>query len=113
MSDPYDCRLPAGWTAGQDGDAVAYTNPAETRRVTITEFSRGLSLFWWVDAARRPTPSGDWEPAATGAGESFRDPERAVRAAAGVVSRLAEGVGVADSDPESHEVGDEAVADGW
>jgi hypothetical protein len=110
MSDPYDCTLPPGWTTRQDGDAVAYTNPEGTRRVTVTELSRGLSLFWWVDAARRPTPSADWEPVSTDASESFRDPEEAVRSAETVVARFAGEVGVREAD--GREVGDEAVADG-
>ena len=116
MADPYDCTRPAGWTASEEGDAVAYTNPAGTRRVTITEVSRGLSLFWWVDAARRPTPSADWEPVATDAGDSFRDPERAVHAAEEVVARIADGVVGPEEEPEtagdSRDGGDEAVADG-
>jgi uncharacterized protein RhaS with RHS repeats len=117
MSDPYDCTRPTGWTANADGDAVAYTDPAGTRRVTITEVSRGLSLFWWVDAARRPTPSADWEPVATTAGDSFRDHEAAVRAAERVVARFAAAASErADERPEqateSVDARDEAVADG-
>jgi hypothetical protein len=104
MADPYDCTHPAEWTASEDGDTVAYTNPAGTRRVTITEVSRGLSLFWWVDAARRPEPGADWDPVATDTGDSFRDPERAVRAAESVVARFADGVVAPDEEPES--VGD-------
>ena len=116
MADPYDCTRPAEWTASEDGDTVAYTNPAGTRRVTITEVSRGLSLFWWVDAARRPTTDADWEPVTTDTGDSFRDPERAVRAAETVVARFTDGMVATGEDPETagdgHEVGDEAVADG-
>jgi hypothetical protein len=101
MRDPYHVSRPADWTVRVEADAVAYVDPAATRRVTVTELSRGLTLYWWVDAATRPDPDADWEPAACVPGDSFRDHERAARAAERAVAALADGPGAPATDEET------------
>jgi hypothetical protein len=110
MRDPYDLSRPADWAVRVETDAVAYVDPTATRRVTVTELSRGLTLYWWVDAATRPDPDADWEPAAATPGDSFRDPARASRAAERAVAALADDLDAPATD-EAGTAGGEADAD--
>ena len=93
--DPYDVDLPADWTAATATAAAGttrYERSDGTLRVEITEFSRGLSLYWWVDAYERV--DGDWSRVEAGLGDSFT---RAVDAAAAAQSFLDE-VRAGDAD---------------
>jgi hypothetical protein len=67
--DPYRLDRPDGWTAATEGDTTTYESPGGTRRVEITEFSRGLSLYWWVDVYERDDDG--WMRVEVGLGESF------------------------------------------
>jgi hypothetical protein len=67
--DPYRIDLPDGWTVVTEGDETTYESPGGTRRVQITEFSRGLSLYWWVNVFERD--GDDWTRVEVGLGESF------------------------------------------
>lgn len=81
--DPYDLDLPAAWTAATEDGTTRYEQSDGARRVEITEFSRGLSLYWWVDAYERV--DGDWSRVEAGLGDSFT---RSAAAAAAAQSYL-------------------------
>ncbi|SEK48780.1 hypothetical protein [Haloferax larsenii] len=92
--DPFSLSLPEGWTVELDVDTsvddprsqVVYESPDSRFRVTITEFSRGLTLYWWVDIFARA--GGEWHRRETGLGDSFRDPEAVAAAAQDALDRL-------------------------
>jgi hypothetical protein len=95
-SDPYGVELPAGWSVYCRGGRAVYENPRGDHRVRIVEFSKGLSLYWWVDVYEnvgggddetdgdRPGIDGDdvgaWRRLEVGLGDSYTDPEAAASA---------------------------------
>ncbi|MFB6092555.1 MAG: hypothetical protein ABEK02_06050 [Haloquadratum sp.] len=76
-SDPFDVRLPAGWTASRGDGVTTYANERGDRCVQIVEFSKGLSLYWWVDVYEY---DGEWRRCEVGLGESYTDPDAAAAA---------------------------------
>ncbi|WP_049987959.1 hypothetical protein [Halobellus rufus] len=76
--DPYDLDLPTGWSARCRDRATVYENDRGDHRVRIVEFSKGLSLYWWVDVF--DGDGDEWEPREVGLGESYTDPESAAAA---------------------------------
>ncbi|QIB75572.1 hypothetical protein G3I44_15495 [Halogeometricum borinquense] len=78
MDDPYCLDLPRGWTANTDGETTTYERPDGTLRIEITEFSRGLSLYWWVDVYERN--GDDWTQIEVGLGASFTSADDAAAA---------------------------------
>lgn len=84
-TDPYGVNPPATWTCRvEDGEAV-YESPTGQRRVVVREFSRNLSLYWWVDLRART--SEGWVDRDV-VGETFSDPEKARDAACDLVARI-------------------------
>ncbi|WP_129112854.1 hypothetical protein [Halegenticoccus tardaugens] len=81
MFDPYDLDLPAGWRCDSTDSSVDYLNDPSTVRITITEFSRHVQVYWWVDVYTRSTGSDEWVKREVGLGDSYRDPARAAAAA--------------------------------
>jgi hypothetical protein len=76
--DPYGLDVPPGWTGRVDGDRTTYESADGERRVVITEFSRGLSIYWWVDVYER---DGEWTRREAGVGDTHTDPDDAAAAA--------------------------------
>ncbi|MGQ4555569.1 hypothetical protein [Halobellus sp. GM3] len=63
--DPFDVDLPDGWSADTREGATVYENGESDRRVRIAEFSKGLSLYWWVDVYAPEESAGVTGGAAT------------------------------------------------
>ncbi|WP_416839125.1 hypothetical protein [Haloferax sp. DFSO52] len=84
-TDPFSLSVPGGWRISIETDVddssgrVIYESPDEDYRVVITEFARGLALYWWVDIFA--SAGGEWHRREVGLGDSFRDTD-AVAAAA-------------------------------
>ena len=75
--DPYGLDLPTGWSARYRDRTAVYENDRGDHRVRIVEFSKGLSLYWWVDVY---VGEEEWHRQEVGLGESYTDPEAAVAA---------------------------------
>ena len=90
-ADPYDLDLPAQWTHVVEGGRVTYENEESTVRVSITEFSRHLQVYWWVDLFTRTDSDDRWTKREAGLGDSFRDPEDAARVVEVLVESVEEG----------------------
>ncbi len=88
--DPYELDLPTGWTCTVDDGRIDYVDADGTARITITEFSRHLQVYWWVDVYTR-SGSGDWTQREVGTGDSYRSGDAAARAAQSVVDAVADG----------------------
>ncbi|WP_396610244.1 hypothetical protein ACH9L7_08240 [Haloferax sp. S1W] len=92
--DPFSLSVPEGWTVELDVDTdvddshaqTVYESPDGRYRVTVTEFARGLTLYWWVDIFARA--GGEWHRREIGVGDSFRDPEAVAAAAQDALDRL-------------------------
>ena len=95
-TDPYEIDLPDSWTSRVDRDEARYENGRKTVRVTIREFSKNLSLYWWVDVFVRPPTAEQWTRCEVGVGDSYRDPNRATGAAQRIVDAIAYGQGLVD-----------------
>ncbi|SEO24370.1 hypothetical protein SAMN04487948_101295 [Halogranum amylolyticum] len=90
-TDPYDLDLPSEWCYTVEGGRVVYENEASTVRVSITEFSRHLQVYWWVDVFTREETDAEWTKREAGLGDSFRDPDDAVRVAEVLVESVKDG----------------------
>lgn len=90
-TDPYDLDLPSDWDYTVEGGRVDYVNEESTVRVSITEFPRHLQVYWWVDTYTREDRDDDWVPREAGLGDSFRNPEDAIRVAEVLVESAEEG----------------------
>lgn len=90
-ADPYDLDLPNEWSHTVEDGRVIYENEDSTVRVSITEFSRHLQVYWWVDVFTREEESGEWTKREAGLGDSFRDPDDAVRVAEVLVESVEDG----------------------
>lgn len=90
-TDPYDLDLPSEWDYAVEGGRVDYVNDESTVRVSITEFPRHLQVYWWVDMYTRENAAADWVQREAGLGDSFRNPEDAVRVAEVLVESVEEG----------------------
>jgi hypothetical protein len=89
-SDPYDLDLPNEWCYTVEDGRVVYENEDSTVRVSITEFSRHLQVYWWVDVFTREGDD-EWTKREAGLGDSFRDPDDAARVAEVLVESVEEG----------------------
>ncbi|ELZ91639.1 hypothetical protein C440_15034 [Haloferax mucosum ATCC BAA-1512] len=91
--DPFSLTIPEGWTVETDGDTddasaqTIYESPDADYRVVVTEFARGLTLYWWVDIFAHA--DGEWHRREVGFGDSYRDPEKVTAAAQDAVDQLA------------------------
>ncbi|ELZ93652.1 hypothetical protein C438_18120 [Haloferax denitrificans ATCC 35960] len=91
--DPFSLAVPEGWTVETDVDTdeasakTVYESPDSDRRVTITEFARGLTLYWWVDIFA--LADGEWHRREVGLGDSYRDADAVSDAAQEALDRLA------------------------
>jgi len=90
--DPYDLDLPDGWSAQYRDRTAVYENGRGDHRVRIVEFSKGLSLYWWVDVY---VGDEEWHRQEVGLGDSYTDPEVAVAA----VESYLEVVADSEADP--------------
>ena len=95
-SDPYGVDLPPSWTWDADRDRIVYENDRGTLRVSVREFSKNLSLYWWVDVFVRPPTAEEWTRCEVGVGDSYRDPGVAAGAAQRIVDAVAYGQGLVD-----------------
>ncbi|KAB1189000.1 MULTISPECIES: hypothetical protein [Haloferax] len=92
--DPFSLSVPAGWTLVIDEDTddasaqVIYESPESKYRVVITEFARGLTLYWWVDIYAHA--GGEWHRREVGLGDSYRDPGAVADAAQDALDGLTE-----------------------
>ncbi|KTG19463.1 hypothetical protein [Haloferax profundi] len=92
--DPFALSIPQGWTVVIDEDTddasaqTIYESPTCDYRVVVTEFARGLTLYWWVDIFARA--DGEWHRREVGLGDSYRDPEVVADAAQDAIDGLAE-----------------------
>jgi hypothetical protein len=68
-----------------------YESSGGAHRVRVVEFSRGLSLYWWVDVFVRD--GGEWRRLAVGLGDSYTDPEAAAAAVESYLDRVGGGRG--------------------
>ncbi|KAB1196844.1 MULTISPECIES: hypothetical protein [Haloferax] len=90
--DPFSLSVPEGWSVAIDTDTddangrTVYESPDEDYRVVVTEFSRGLRLYWWVDIFAYA--GGEWHRREVGLGDSFRDPVTVADAAQDALDRL-------------------------
>ncbi|MFB6122937.1 MAG: hypothetical protein ABEJ78_05710 [Haloferacaceae archaeon] len=98
-TDPYGIRLPDEWTVTTEDSRVVYENGDATVRVVVTEFSRNLMLYWWVDVATRPTPDDAWTRRAVGPETTYRDHETAADHAETLIHEAAAGREFADAPP--------------
>lgn len=90
-ADPYDLDLPAQWSHVVEDGRVTYENEESTVRVSITEFSRHLQVYWWVDLFTRADADDRWTKREAGLGDSFRDPEDAARVVEVLIESVEEG----------------------
>lgn len=88
--DPYELDLPTEWTYTVEDGRVDYVDADETARITISEFSRHLQVYWWVDVYTR-SEDGSWTQREVGTGDSFRSGEAAARAAQSVIDATEDG----------------------
>jgi hypothetical protein len=88
-ADPYDVELPAGWTARCLDRTTVYENDAGDHRVRVVEFSKGLSLYWWVDVFDRD--GVEWRRREVGLGDSYTDPDQAAAEVEAYLSAVAGG----------------------
>lgn len=91
--DPYDLALPDGWSAQYRERTAVYENGRGDHRVRIVEFSKGLSLYWWVDVY---VGDEEWHRQEVGLGDSYTDPDDAVAA----VESYLDVVTASDADPD-------------
>ncbi|EJN58474.1 hypothetical protein HSB1_29520 [Halogranum salarium B-1] len=89
--DPYDLDRPNNWSYAVDDGRVVYENDDATVRVSITEFSRHLQVYWWVDVFTRDDTEETWTKREAGLGDSFRDPEDAAQVAEVLVESVEDG----------------------
>jgi hypothetical protein len=75
--DPYDIDRPEGWSAQYRDRTAVYENDRGDHRIRIVEFSKGLSLYWWVDVY---VGEEGWHRQEVGLGDSYTDPEAAAAA---------------------------------
>ncbi|RLM84071.1 hypothetical protein D3D02_15335 [Halobellus sp. Atlit-38R] len=94
-ADPFDVELPPGWSAQRRDGTTAYQNGSGDHRVRIVEFSKGLSLYWWVDVY---VYDEEWEHREVGLGDSYTDPEDAASAVETYIERVAQGGTTETSD---------------
>jgi hypothetical protein len=92
-------HLPDRWTVEADGARVVYENPEATVRVVLTEFSRNLTLYWWVDVVARERTGAAWTRRAVGPETTYRDPEAAADHAEGLIHEAAAGRTFTDVPP--------------
>ena len=85
-TDPYDVDLPAGWSARSGDRTAVYESSGGAHRVRVVEFSRGLSLYWWVDVFVRD--GAEWRRLEVGLGDSYTDPEEAAAAVESYLDRV-------------------------
>lgn len=97
--DPYDIELPDGWAAQYRDRTAVYENDRGDHRVRIVGFTKGLTLYWWVDVY---VGEGEWHRQEVGLGDSYTEPE----AAAATVGSYLEG-----ARPEA-DAPDPAMTDG-
>ena len=92
--DPFSLSVPNEWDVTVDTDTddangkTIYESPDDDYRVVVTEFARGLTLYWWVDIFARA--GGEWHRREVGLGDSFRDPDAVADAAQDALDRLTE-----------------------
>ncbi|RLM53215.1 hypothetical protein DVK02_14560 [Halobellus sp. Atlit-31R] len=84
-ADPFDVDLPSGWSAQPRDRVTTYENADGDHRVRIREFSRGLSLYWWVDVY---VYDAGWEHREVGLGDTYTAPEAAASAVESYVARV-------------------------
>lgn len=90
--DPFSLSVPEGWSIAIDHDTdeararTTYESPERDYRVVVTEFARGLTLYWWVDIFARA--SGEWHRREVGLGDSYRDPAAVADAAQDAIDGL-------------------------
>ena len=84
-ADPFDVELPPGWSAQRRDGRTAYQNESGDHRVRIVEFSKGLSLYWWVDVY---VYDEAWEHREVGLGDSYTDPDDAASAVEAYIERV-------------------------
>lgn len=90
-ADPYELDIPTEWHHTVEGGRVDYENEESTVRVSITEFSRHLQVYWWVDVFTRADTDAEWTKREAGLGDSFRDPDEAVQVAEVLVESVEDG----------------------
>ncbi|MFC6988141.1 hypothetical protein ACFQJD_04345 [Haloplanus sp. GCM10025708] len=98
-ADPYEICLPDEWTVTVEDPRVVYENGDATVRVVVTEFSRNLTLYWWVDVATRAATDNAWTRRAVGPETTYRDHEAAIDHAEELIHEAANGREFADSPP--------------
>lgn len=75
--DPFSLSVPEEWSVTVETDTedangrAIYESPDSEYRVVVTEFARGLTLYWWVDIFAHA--AGEWHRREVGLGDSFRD----------------------------------------
>lgn len=84
--DPYDIDRPEGWSAQYRDRTAVYENDRGDHRIRIVEFSKGLSLYWWVDVFVRD--GAEWRRLEVGLGDSYTDPEEAAAAVESYLDRV-------------------------
>jgi hypothetical protein len=93
-ADPYGLDVPPGWTERVDGDRTTYESGDGDCRVVITEFSKGLSIYWWVDVFERDDGRTHRE---AGVGDTYTDPAAAAVAAQSYVDAVTGRTGQPDA----------------
>ena len=88
-ADPYGVDLPAGWSARSGDRTAVYESSGGAHRVRVVEFSRGLSLYWWVDVFVRD--AGEWRRREVGLGDSYTDSDEAASAVESYLDRVDRG----------------------
>jgi hypothetical protein len=92
--DPFSLTIPEGWTVAIDEDTedasaqTIYESPGADYRVVVTEFARGLTLYWWVDIFAHA--NDEWHRREVGLGDSYRDPDTVADAAQDALDGLTE-----------------------
>ena len=94
-ADPFDIELPPGWSAQRRDGTTTYQNEAGDHRVRIVEFSKGLSLYWWVDVY---VYDEEWDHREVGLGDSYTDPTDAASAVETYIERVERGGDAETSD---------------
>ncbi|WP_411962837.1 hypothetical protein [Haloferax sp. YSMS24] len=90
--DPFSLSVPEEWDVTVETDTeqasskAIYESPDADYRVVVTEFARGLTLYWWVDIFARA--DGEWHRREVGLGDSFRTPDAVADAAQDALDRL-------------------------
>jgi len=87
--DPYDVDLPDGWSSRSRDRTTVYESGEGDHRVHIVEFSKGLSLYWWVDVFVRD--AGEWRRREVGLGDSYTDSDEAASAVESYLDRVDRG----------------------